>query len=96
MDERAVDQVADTKPYGTFSKVASTVTFPPVLTLIVRCHGLNPDFSIKTVCSPGERRKVDVVLPTNFPSTVMSHASGVDLTKTVAKPEDSLVGPAGA
>ena len=77
--------------YGIFSKVASTVTLPLALTLIVRCQALNPDFSIRIVWSPGASCKLDVVLPTNFPSIVMSLASGVDFTRTVARPDVSLV-----
>ena len=59
------------------------LTLPAELTVIVRVQILNPDFSIVIECSPIVNFKVDGVLPTNFPSTVMSAPSGVDLMMIV-------------
>src|SRR6266496_302254 len=70
------------KSYGDFSRVASTVTLPLLLMVIVRCQGLNPDFSIMIECSPCVSCRVEGVVPTNLPSMVISAPSGVDLIAT--------------
>ncbi len=72
-----------TRPSYGFSNAASTVTLPPGLTVRVRRQGLKPVFSIEMACSPGAIRTVDAVLPTYFPSTVISAPSGVDLIITL-------------
>lgn len=59
------------------------LTLPAVLTVIARVQILKPDFSMIIVCSPIVNRKVDGVLPTNLPSTVISAPSGIDLMTMV-------------
>src|SRR6266404_2347989 len=70
------------QPYGDFSRDASTVILPLLLIVSARRQVLNPDFSMMIACSPGASCRVEGVVPTNLPSTVISAPSGVDLIAT--------------
>ena len=59
------------------------LTLPAELTVIARVQTLNPALSMFIVCSPMVNFNVEGVLPTNFPSTMMSAPSGVDLITIV-------------
>jgi hypothetical protein len=66
------------------SSATFRLTLLPVVTVTVRCHGLKPPIATTTVWSPAERRRVDGVVPANFPSIVMS-APGDEVTIKTAR-----------
>jgi hypothetical protein len=68
--------------YQRFSKLASSVTTPPAVSVIFLAHGGYPVFSRRIECSPADSSSVDGVLPTNFPSTLISAPAGVEVKVT--------------
>src|SRR5258708_3383518 len=54
----------------------------PAVTVMVRSHVLKPAFSIAILWSPGPMFTIEGVLPTYFPSTVMSAPPGSDRIDT--------------
>jgi hypothetical protein len=65
--------------YCAFSKNAFTVNSDPAATVKSRFHGANPGSKIATACAPMPTLKTEGVLPTYFPSTVISAPDGVEL-----------------